>query len=114
MIDYRAAFQIASPTSVSPAGKLQFSRQRNKNPQIPLIRAVFAGKFKWTAPRALLVSHFRQNVPAGFRVGFDHLWDSVWRSWRFAGHFTVPNVRRQSRWSHRGKTEACLVQSPVR
>jgi len=46
MIDYRAAFQIASPTSLSPAGKLQFSRQSNKNPLIPLIRVVFAGKFK--------------------------------------------------------------------
>src|SRR5206468_10658150 len=61
MIDYRAAFQIASPTSVSPAGKLQFSRQSNKNPLIPPIRVVFTAEFKRTAPRAPLVSHFRQT-----------------------------------------------------
>jgi len=61
MIDYRAAVQIASPTSVSPAGKLQFSRQSNKNPLIPPIRVVFTAEFKRTAPRAPLVSHFRQT-----------------------------------------------------
>jgi len=57
---------------------------------------------------------FSPHVPAGFRISFDHLWDSVWRSWRFAGHFTVANVRQQSGGSHCGKTSVCLVQSPVR
>jgi len=87
MIDYRAAVQIASPTSVSPAGKLQFSRQETRTRKfrsVVLYSPLNSNEQRRAHPLVLPFSPNRSGrVPRPFWPPLRQCWAVVAFCWTF-------------------------------